>query len=105
MADPPGGFTPYNLVFSGRVIDELAALIARAKAQGRDQPLVAAAKIIDYRLRVYPQFGEPFRDLSVESGQEWIAVVPPLIARYVIYEERRLVLVVAPIRPLSRSGY
>jgi hypothetical protein len=105
MADPPGGFTPYDLVFSGRVIDELAALIARAKGQGRDKPLVAAAKTIEYRLRVYPQFGEPFRDLNVESGQEWVAVAPPLIVRYLIYEERRLVLVVSPIRPLSHSGY
>jgi hypothetical protein len=60
MADPPGGFTPYDLFFSGRVIDELAALIARAKGLGQEQPLVAAAKILEYRLRVYPQFGDPF---------------------------------------------
>jgi hypothetical protein len=105
MPDPAGGFTPYDLSYSGRVIEELADLIARAKVHGRDQPLVAAAKTIDDRLRVYPQFGEPFRDLTVESGQEWVAVVSPLIVRYAIFEGRRLVLVVAPIRPLSRSGY
>jgi hypothetical protein len=105
MADPPDGFAPYDLIFSGRVLDVFAAMVARAKVHGHEQPLFVAAKTIDYRLRVYPQFGEPFRDLDVESGQECIAIVSPLIVQYVIYEERRLVCVVKPMTPLPRSGY
>ncbi|HEY1380459.1 MAG TPA: hypothetical protein VGF55_26900 [Gemmataceae bacterium] len=104
MADPPGGFTPYRVSYSGRVQDELTALIARAKAQGRHQPLVTAAQAIDHRLRVYPQFGEPIRDSAVGSGREWISVVPPLVVRYVVYEDRRLVCVVYPVQPLPGSG-
>jgi hypothetical protein len=66
--------------------------------------VVAALEAIDYRLRIYPQFGEPLRDFSAESGREWIACVAPLVVHYVVYEERRLVCVVVPMKPLSGSG-
>src|SRR3954453_7485570 len=105
MADPPGGFTPYDISYSGKVRDALVALIARATATGRDQPLRAALSDLDHRLRVYPQFGQPLLDSAIESAQEWLGVVPPLVVRYIIYEERRLVCVVKPITPLPRSGY
>jgi hypothetical protein len=105
MAEPPGGFTPYDLIYSGLVHDEFAALLARAKRRGKHRPLAEAAKIIDYRLRVYPQFGEPIRDSAYGSAKEWTAIVPPVFVRYVLFEERRVVNVVYPITPLSRSGY
>jgi hypothetical protein len=105
MADPPGGFTPYDISYSGRVRDELAALIARANAHGRGETPVAALRVMDDRLRVYPQFGQPLRDAAVESAQEWVGVIEPLVVRYIIYEERRLVCIVKPITPLPRSGY
>ncbi len=105
MADPPAGFTPYDVTYSGLVLDEFAALIARAKIHGNHQPLVDAARTIHHRLRVYPQFGEPIRDSIAESAQEWIAFVEPLVVHYVIYEERRVVCVVSPMTPLPRSGF
>jgi hypothetical protein len=105
VADPPGGFTPYELSYSGKVRDELAALIARATVNGRDQSLLTALRNLEYRLRVYPQFGQPLRDSTAESAQEWLGVVPPLVVRYIIYEDQRLVCVVRPITPLPRSGY
>lgn len=104
MADPPGGFTPYDVSYSGKVADELVALLAKAIANGCDQPLLAALETIDYRLRVYPQFGQPLRDSAVELAQEWLGVVPQLVVRYVIYETRHLVCVVKPITLLPRSG-
>ena len=98
MAEPPGGFTPYVLEYSGRVQDELTALIVRARIHGRHSPLVTAARTVDYRLRVYPQSGQPLRDLVGAAGQLWVGVVPPLVVHYVIFEERRLVSVALPLK-------
>jgi len=67
-------------------------------------PLAAAIQALDHRLRVYPQFGQPLRDLTVEPAQLWIATVPPLVVKYLLDEERRLVMVVQPITPLPGSG-
>jgi hypothetical protein len=103
MAESPLDFTPYEVSFSGRVQDELAALIARAKSRGRHQLIIAAAKALAKRLRVYPQFGEPFRASATGSAQEWIGTAPPLVVRYVIYEDRRLVWVVHPMQVLRGS--
>jgi hypothetical protein len=105
MADPLGDLVPYDVFYSGVVLDEFAALIARAKFHGNHRPLVDAATTIHHRLRVYPQFGEPIRDSIVESAQEWIAFAEPLVVHYVIYEVRRVVCVVSPMMPLPRSGY
>jgi hypothetical protein len=99
----PEGITPYRLEYAGRVHDEFAGLIARAKVHNRHRPLLAAARKMDYRLRVYPQFGQPLRDLAAGAGQEWLGVVPPLVVRYVIFEDRRLVSVVFPMQLLR--GY
>jgi len=101
MGDPPGEFTPYSVTYSGRVQDGLADLAADAKARGRDQPFYTALKAIAHRLRVYPQFGQPLRDSADGSGTEWIGVVPPLVVRYIVYEDRRLVCVVRPMVSLS----
>jgi hypothetical protein len=99
----PAGFTPYQLEYAGRVQGELAAVIARARAHGLHPPIIVAAREIDRRLRVYPQFGQPLRDLGGAAGQEWLGVVPPLVVRYVIFEDRRLVSVVFPMQLLR--GY
>jgi hypothetical protein len=69
-----------------------------------ERPLLDALQRIDYRLRVYPQFGQPLRDLSFAPAQIWIATVPPLVVRYVLHEELRLVMVVEPFVPLRGSG-
>jgi hypothetical protein len=104
MADPPASPTPYRLSYSGRVQDEVAELINHAKGSARHPLLIAAARTIDYRLRVYPQFGDPLRDLTTEPGHYRIGVVPPLVVRYVVYEERRLVCVVTPFQMLGRGS-
>jgi hypothetical protein len=53
---------------------------------------------------VYPQFGEPLADLTQEPGQVWIGTVAPLVVRYAIYDELRLVIVAVPVMPLPGSG-
>jgi hypothetical protein len=62
--------------------------------------LLAAAREIDARLRIYPQFGEPLRDLQSRGETLWIGVVPPLTVEYIIDEEHRMIFVVVPHRPL-----
>jgi hypothetical protein len=95
---------PYHVYYSQRVREELVALAARAREVGLGSRVLAAAREIDRRLQLYPQFGQPLRDLSVKPAQLWIGVVPPLVVQYVLDEEKRLVMVVLPFRPLTRSG-
>jgi hypothetical protein len=56
--------------------------------------VLAALKKLDGLLHLYPQFGQPLRDLHLEPAQLWIGVVSPLVVRYILDEERRLVMVV-----------
>src|SRR2546422_6065580 len=103
MSEPTSPL-PYRVAYSGRVRHKLQTLVARAKARGLGQQLLAAVKEIDHHLRIYPQFGQPLRDLKLEPAQLWIGVVPPLVVHYVLDEERRVVMVPVPIVPLPRSG-
>jgi hypothetical protein len=73
---------------------------AAAGKAGTLQKAVAAVTELDRRLHIYPQFGDPIMDLTVEAGQVYLGTVPPLVVRYGIYEERRLVLVTV-VRLLS----
>ena len=93
-----------RLVFGPCAERTKKALIARAQQVGLAREMFAAVKVIDYRLRIYPQFGEPLRDLASEPGQEWIACVAPLVVRYILFEERRLVCLVVPFLSLPGSG-
>jgi hypothetical protein len=95
--------TPYRVVYSERVRKALRGLIARAHEKGLGSQALGAAKEIDRRLRLYPQFGEPLVDLMQESGQVRLGTVGPLVVRYAVYEERRLVVVVRPILPMRGS--
>jgi hypothetical protein len=104
MNDPPGSPPPYRVSYSGRVRDALRELMTRARGLGLGSQVRAAVLEIDYRLRTYPQFGQPLRDLTVEQAQLWIGAVPPLVVQYVIDEERRRVMVVLPLTPLPDSG-
>jgi hypothetical protein len=63
-----------------------------------------AVKTIDSRLHIYPQFGQPLRDLKTEGSTLWIAVVWPLVVQYVLDEERRLVFVLAPFQMLPHTA-
>jgi hypothetical protein len=43
-------------------------------------------------------------DLTLEAGQVWRGTVSPLVMRYAVYEERRLVIVAAAPLLLPGSG-
>jgi hypothetical protein len=104
VTEPPDHPIRYHVSYSGRVREELKALVARARALGLGPQVIAAVKEIDRLLHIYPQFGQPLRDLSFEPAQLWIGVVEPLTVRYVLDEERHAVMVVVPFLPLPSSG-
>jgi hypothetical protein len=95
---------PYRVSYTDFVRNELANLIARAKERGLDAQVRAAARDIDYRLHVFPQFGDPLIDLSLSPGQLRMFTIAPLVVKYALYEDLRLVLVTIPIATLPRSG-
>jgi hypothetical protein len=92
----------YAVSYAGRVISALRELVLRNPA--RAPQLLASLREIDRRLRIYPQFGQPVRDLVVEPAQLGIGVVSPLVVHYVLDEERKLVMVVRPCVPLPHLG-
>jgi hypothetical protein len=75
-----------------------------AREVGLGEQVLAAIREIDHRLHVYPQFGQPLRDLSAEPAQLWIGVVPPLVVQYVLDETQRQVMIVHPMMPLPGCG-
>lgn len=95
---------PYRVSYSERVRNELKGLFTRAKQGGLGPQFLAALKEIDRRLHIYPQFGEPLRDLKLKPLQRWIGVVPPLVVQYCVDDDKRLVMVGVPIQPLPNSG-
>lgn len=105
MSEPGPGVRPYRVVYSGRVRAELKSLLARAKAAGQGARVLAALTELDQRLRIYPQFGEPVRDLPVIGHTRWVASVGPLFVEYVIDEDRRLVGVVIPLQAMPNAGF
>jgi phosphoserine phosphatase len=92
------------VVYSERVREALKATLARAVALGIGREVLEAVKVIDDRLRIYPQFGEPLQDLAMAGQTVWIGTVQPFVVRYVIDEERRLVFVILPFEPFSHLG-
>lgn len=104
MAEPPSALTPYRVSYSERVREELKGLLSRARQRGLGPQVLAAVKEMDRRLRVYPQFGQPLRDLKLKPAQLWIGVVDPLVVQYSVDDDRRLVIVVMPISTLPNAG-
>ena len=95
----------YDVPYSGRVHDALKAIVFRAKQAGFGLLALNAVRELDRILKIYPQFGQPLRDLSIAPAQLWIGVVSPLVIRYIINEDRRQVLVVSPPQVLPRCGF
>jgi hypothetical protein len=96
----------YDVSYSGRVIDLLRELIARNPAHAAR--ILTAVRDIDHRLRIYPQFGQPLRDLSLPRATLWIGSVAPLVVHYVLVEaddagQGRQVIVVRPFTPFAHS--
>jgi hypothetical protein len=78
MSEPSTSPLPYRVSYSEHVRNQLLDLISRARDAGLGQQALAAVKEIDKRLRIYPQFGQPLRDLKLKPSQLWIATVPPV---------------------------
>jgi hypothetical protein len=91
--------------YSGVFLATIREYVARARAAGQSAPFLAALKDLEHRLRVYPQFGEPERDLKLEDGQLYNGTVPPLVVHYAVYEQRRLVFVGSPPTLLPNAGF
>jgi hypothetical protein len=104
VSEPTGSLVPYRVVYSERVRNGIWDHLAELAARGSAQQALDAIKRLDARLRVYPQFGEPLRDLKTPGETLWAGTVPPFVAHYIIDEERRLVFVVSPIKLLPGSG-
>ena len=105
MTDPADAPAPYRVVYSGVVLATLRDYAARAKAAGQSDLLGSALKELERRLRIYPQFGEPLFDLTQEPGQIYDGTVPPLVVRYAVFEDRRLVFVGSPPHLLPNPGF
>ena len=105
MSEPSASPVPYRVVYSEHVRNELRRLLIRAKTAGQGRPALDAAKEIDRRLHIYPQFGEPRRDLEALGVTIWSGTVPPLVVEYVIDEGQRLVFVAIPFKALPHSGF
>lgn len=91
--DPP---VPYQVVYSEAVKRHLRELAEKAIARGDGEAFAAALKAFRDRLAVYPQFGDPLYDLTVEPGQVYTGVIRPLAMRYGVFEDRRVVFVGSP---------
>ncbi len=91
---------PYQVSSSARVWAELLELGNRVNDLNVRQQIIEAVKQIYHRLQIYPQFGQPLRDLEVESAQIWISVHAPVVVQYAIYEEKRQVWNPVPLRCL-----
>lgn len=94
----------YRVSYTEFVRKELAKLIARATERGLEDQVRDAARQIDYRLHVFPQFGDPLIDLSLPSSQLRMMTIPPLVAKYALFENKRLVIVSIPIALLPHCG-
>jgi hypothetical protein len=92
----------YEVSYAPRVLDTIRQMILPNPAHAAE--LITALRELEQRLRVYPQFGQPLRDLSVRPAQLWIGVVPPLVLHYVLNEDQRRVMVVRSPIPLPHTG-
>lgn len=84
MSDAQANPVPYRVVYSALVRNDLKALLGRAKANGLGRQALDAVKKIDDLLHVYPQFGEPLRDLEALGATICMVTVPPLVLQYLI---------------------
>jgi hypothetical protein len=84
---------PYRVVYSERVRQRLLDLAGMARERGDGEAFLAALREFHRRLGLYPQFGEPLTELTLEAGQIWLGIVRPLAMRYGVFDDRRVVMV------------
>jgi hypothetical protein len=104
VSESPASPIPYRVSYSEVVRQKLSAFADEALERGLGQEYLAGLKEFDRRLRIYPQFGDPLSDLNLKPAQLCIGVVWPVVLRYSLDEERRLVLVVASFLLLPKSA-
>jgi hypothetical protein len=83
----------------------IKALYRRARAVGFGPQVLSALKELDRILTIYPQYGEPLRDLKTVGETVYVATFPPLYVEYIIDEPRRSVFIIADIRAMPHSGF
>jgi hypothetical protein len=81
------------VAYSEQVRQRLLALAGIARERGDGEEFIAALREFHRRLSLYPQFGEPLRDLAIKLGQAWIGILRPLAMRYAVFDEQRVVIV------------
>jgi hypothetical protein len=96
---------PYAIETSQRVNAAARDLVRRARAAGRGDEALAALKKLFHILSVYPQYGEPIRDLQTVGQTIYTLSVPPIYAKYAIDEENRTVYIGAPFLVMRHSGF
>lgn len=105
MTQPSDQTPPYRVVYSGLCRDEVKNLLARAKAKGRFGEVSQAIRDINTRLKWIPlDFGEPLQTLTHLGLKTHIGVIAPLVVRYGVDGERRIVHVSLPFDLLPKSG-
>jgi hypothetical protein len=104
-SDPNPKPQTYRIILSGRVSAEAKALFNRAADVGRGPQILNAFKEVHHLLSVYPQFGEPLKDLNVLGATIYTLAVPPLVIQYIIDETARTVFIGVPFKVLFNSGF
>jgi hypothetical protein len=82
----------YTVEYSSFVLQHLRSLARLATTRGDGPAFVAALREFHRRLELFPQFGDPLMDLSMEEGHIRLGIIRPLSMRYGVFEERRLVI-------------
>ena len=105
MNEPSDAVPPYRVVYSDRRRAHVKQLLERASQQGRFAELAQAIRDIDTRLHWVPlDFGEPLQDYLELRIVELVGVVSPLVVKYGIDEDRRIVYISLPFGLLPKSG-
>ncbi len=105
MSETPYPPVPYNVSYSKWVLDELRQTLRRAQAGGWGALAGSAVESIDSRLRTYPQFGEPKKDLATSGNVLWTLTIHPFFVEYILNEEQRMVFVITPFEVMRNAGF
>jgi hypothetical protein len=105
VSQPSEAVVPFHVTYSDRCREATSQLLTSAREAGRFVELAQVVRGIHTRLEWIPlDFGEPLRDHVALALREYIGVLSPLVVRYAVDEERRLVYVSRPFQLLSGSG-
>jgi hypothetical protein len=106
VSQASGGVPPYRVIYSELCREETRQLLTRARSKGRFAEVAQAVRDIDVRLRWIPlDFGEPLQHFVNLGIKEHIGVLAPLVIKYGVDEERRIVYVSLPFDLLPNSGF